>query len=956
MTDQKSFILHDRLMVHRPWIKSSEWKRYSGHQRKSWPQKGSAVRSVFEAFIKAGGDGGSLCGMINSYIPEKKYMVEPEELLDEERRFSLEYYFYLTELCKYLLDNEKFRYQIDAETRLPGDHYIFEQGPMKFTPWIDEGEKNKTGYLSLTNIKCFFDYTEHAMQPVPYYSEDKESAGREISDLVSRLLNSRAGREYKINKDFIDQVGILVSLEYILYTACFFEVLTNDVDFNLHSMYYGFKNSNILAKSIFIQPDQPVAEGFINWQKQTNNFYNYDLKQGRRTISIKFSLKNLLGSGMCGLYEEIAVKKCMQGNPAASRAFIEHSTGKAVDFRVLKRNPGEDFFTVRLKWKPSYSYVNIIAAAAGAPAILLLLFFISNLFLSGHSANYLYMATGALFCGFLAGLNAYRQSKSRTVQKQFLKSKELVLEQLEYLKHSSAALLKERNALDQKVKERTAELNEALEQLKQLDRSKTNFIAAVSHELRTPLTLLSVPLEGIKNGRYGKKLDSESHVFSLIERNVIRLKNQINQLLDFSRLDLGTMVFEPQLIELTGYCRGLAAELESLADKKGLYLAVDNRAGADEVFIKADKPMLETVALNLLNNALKFTEKGGIQIIVSKTPDDEKIILTVKDTGIGFTPDDKSQIFKRFTQAEESRERHREGAGLGLALVSEIAERHGWGLEAEGRPGEGSEFSIIMQAADGGGQITADYSDDNSLYSSRQERMEPGLLFPKQENDGIKDKKKDTILIVEDNPDMWIVLQDLLSSEYNLKWCAGGRAALVWLKSKPQLSMIICDVMMPGMSGFSFRRNMLKDNDYSTLPFIYLTALADPQEKAEGLKTGAVDYIQKPFVGNELLLKVRNLVESYKSSYLQAVKDRQSVERLSRIAAGIISEPSDQERAKFGITKAEQRVVELVRLGLQDKEIAAELSISARTVSSHLSHLYQKTDTQNRVELINKLY
>jgi DNA-binding NarL/FixJ family response regulator len=207
------------------------------------------------------------------------------------------------------------------------------------------------------------------------------------------------------------------------------------------------------------------------------------------------------------------------------------------------------------------------------------------------------------------------------------------------------------------------------------------------------------------------------------------------------------------------------------------------------------------------------------------------------------------------------------------------------------------------------------------------------------------------------------VLKHLLGEFYNVCCLRSGAEALAFLDSAPPVSLIICDVMMPGMSGFAFRERLAEKESLRDLPFVFLTALADPEERLLGLKSGALDYIRKPFSGDELLLKVRNILAVQNTRYRQALSDGKAAERIMRIASGAEIAPGPDDSvaaggslARFDITGAERRVLELLRLGLQDKEIAERLSLSPRTVSSHLVRLYQKTETGNRVELLKKLY
>jgi DNA-binding NarL/FixJ family response regulator len=269
----------------------------------------------------------------------------------------------------------------------------------------------------------------------------------------------------------------------------------------------------------------------------------------------------------------------------------------------------------------------------------------------------------------------------------------------------------------------------------------------------------------------------------------------------------------------------------------------------------------------------------------------------------------------------------------------------------ESGPGEGSAFSLIIPLLP---EESLPFAAGPGDY--RKERAGSGLFLSGACEDTVISEEKDSILLVEDNPDMAAILRSLLETRYNLHWCGGGQETLEYLNSNPPVALIICDVMMPGMSGFSLREKIISRGDYKDTPFVFLTALADPGDKVLGLETGALDYIQKPFSSSELLLKIQNLLETHKASYRQALRDREGIERLHRLATPKEPLGTPVQWDGLGITPAEKRVLELLRQGFQDKEIASKLSLSPRTISSHLGNLYRKTDTQNRIELLNRLY
>ncbi|MBI9106986.1 MAG: response regulator [Spirochaetales bacterium] len=951
MSENFGISLKGRKMLYHPWIALDEWNSLSRKKKELFTQPGKPIVRIIKAFQDEGGDVEELSILLNDHVPNSDYDLSSAELFSVERYYSLEYYFYILQFTKLLLENEGFPYVIDEEPQLDKCHNIIEQGPMRFKPWLTGNIENQKEYFSITNIKAFFSYVENSLPRPPFSPEADKNPGQNISRLSLACLNHLVLAEDRIKRSFIDRIGILVSLEFILYSASIFEMLTNDSKFNFHAMYYGFKNSNLLAKAVFLQPTLSPIEGFRQWTDSSSNLYNLQIIERGRTLRIKFDLHDFLQSKMCSIYQAFAINKCMQGNSAASLAFIEHATGRPAKMKTPVKKADQDFFNVIIRLKSPYKTAKAypIAAGAGLAAVFFFLI-VTRLFLPG-TASIINMGFGTLIIIGLTILSIQRKAKLTTIKNKFTESKKLIDDQLDSLNKSAKDLLQERNSLERKVKERTEKLNEALEQLKALDKAKTNFIANVSHELRTPLTLLSVPLEGVQQDRYGQNIPSQHPVFSIMRRNVDRLRNQISQLLDFARLDLDTIPFKPMKIPLISYCRNLTAELESLAEQKGLYLSVVNETGRQELIIEADEALLETAMLNLLNNALKFTNKGGISLILSLHSGEDKIKLTVKDTGLGFSPEEKDRIFQRFTQADEHKDRHHEGTGLGLALTKEIAGRHEWLMDVESSPGIGSSFSLIMP-------LLTEAVQESPLSDGeyRRSRVASGIMSPVSCEETDYTSKRDSILIVEDNPDMVEILRVLLETRYNLHWCGSGTKALDYLKSNPPVSLIICDIMMPGMSGFSFRRELVKAGTHSEIPFVFLTALADPKDKVQGLKSGALDYIQKPFSSSELLLKIQNLLETHKASYRQALRDSESIERLIRLSTKKESMVNQLIGNQYGITTAEQRIVELVRQGLQDKEIAQALSLSTRTISSHLSNLYRKTDTQNRIELLNKLY
>ncbi len=445
--------------------------------------------------------------------------------------------------------------------------------------------------------------------------------------------------------------------------------------------------------------------------------------------------------------------------------------------------------------------------------------------------------------------------------------------------------IEEREFLTSRSLEQTkASLEVAYDRLKELDQLKTDFFANVSHELRTPLTLSLGPLESLLRERH--RPDVEEQLEGL-RRNQLRLLRLINQLLDFAKVESGGVQAELAKVDVAAMLRGLVGEVEGAAAAKGLELELD--APSEPVWLYVDHEKLEQALLNLLSNAFKFTPKGG-RITVELAELEKTAEIRVSDTGIGISPEKIDTIFDRFAQADSSETRRYAGTGIGLSLVKSHVELHGGTVEVKSEPDEGTSFmlsiprgKIHLQAelvrerteASAPSRLKAEqlieFLTEPAEDAPPAEASEEALPLPEHEHgdpidsDWVKrlfevDGEKPRVLVVDDAPDMRRYLSSILTGNYEVRTARDGaeglREAMRW---DPDL--VVSDVMMPVMSGSDLCRAIKRAGGrLSRTPVILVTARAAEQSKLRGLGYGADDYLLKPFLQDELLLRVRNLV------------------------------------------------------------------------------------------------
>lgn len=378
-----------------------------------------------------------------------------------------------------------------------------------------------------------------------------------------------------------------------------------------------------------------------------------------------------------------------------------------------------------------------------------------------------------------------------------------------------------------------------LEQMQEVEQLKTRFFTNITHELRTPLTLILAPVSMLLND-----LSATTHakLLGTIQRNAQQLLNLINQLLDFSRLEAQQL---PLRLRQGRPDRFVADIVNSFTESALPGQAIIQYQTALTTNYWYDAEKLERILTNLLANAIRHTPSTG-QIRVDLLPATVGIDLIVADTGTGIAADQLPLIFDRFYQvpSADSESTGAAGSGLGLSLVNELVLLHGGQITVQSEVGTGTTFRVSLPYA-----VAPSGNDD-----------EEGITQLTTPTEDLRRPESATLLLVEDNDEVADFIGLLLQPHYQFQRAANGEAGLQRaLDDLPDL--IITDVMMPVMDGLTLVDRLKADDRTSHIPVIMLTAKVSVDSRIAGLSTGADDYLTKPFNPEELLLRVRNLLQ-----------------------------------------------------------------------------------------------
>lgn len=401
---------------------------------------------------------------------------------------------------------------------------------------------------------------------------------------------------------------------------------------------------------------------------------------------------------------------------------------------------------------------------------------------------------------------------------------------------------------------RTIILRRELEE--QATNAKLQFFTNISHELRTPLTLIADPIEHIVNDENLTK--QQRNMLQIVEKNVSILMRLVNEILDFRKIQNKKMELTLSEFELTHYLKEWASTFESIATKRKIKVELITPA---PIRLCADIYKVERICYNLLSNALKYTSEGGSITIKAKSTD-ETVEICIKDTGKGIAKEDIKHIFDRFYQVRNS---NKDGTGIGLAIVKAFTELQGGTAKVESEVGKGSEFTITLPKRVAGDNFQPaeetytmnDFLDESSAVTDISIENKVSKITSDRQED------KPRVLVIDDNADIRAYATALLGDEYDVMEASDGSEGLKKaVREVPDV--VVCDVMMSRMDGLECCKHLKSDSLTCHIPVILLTAKTLDEHRAEGYAYGADAYLTKPFNGNVLKARIKNLITNRK--------------------------------------------------------------------------------------------
>jgi signal transduction histidine kinase/DNA-binding response OmpR family regulator/ABC-type xylose transport system substrate-binding protein len=471
-------------------------------------------------------------------------------------------------------------------------------------------------------------------------------------------------------------------------------------------------------------------------------------------------------------------------------------------------------------------------------------------------------------------------------------------------------------AQNEEISSQRNQLEKLAEQSRADTEAKLRFFTNFSHELRTPLTLIMGPVEELLTSSPDLTA-AQSQDLKLVRRNTQRLLQLVNQLLDFRKIEVGKMAVRATEGNLVAFVREIVDAFEKPAQLRGIQL----RFVASEPVLTAwfDGNILDKVFFNLLSNALKFTPDHG-QITISLQPADHgrNLRVSIADTGQGISDQDRAHIFEWFYQGDQGAVA--KGSGMGLALAQGLARLHQGQLTFSSQLGHGTTFVVTLPREVSEELRSTELALTPSFMVDEPDPIAVGFELDTLDTTAVSsDTSSDTlVLVIEDNAEVNDFLARKFRSDFRVETATNGHTGFR-MATDLIPDLIICDVMMPGLSGLEVVAQLREDWRTSHIPVVLLTARNAPEQQVAGVQAGADLYLTKPFNPTFLLESVRTLLAN-------RAKQREHFRRELAVDAATVATTNPDQKFLADLTAIIE--ANLTKTDLNVEDIARSLGIS----------------------------